>query len=169
MIQAWTNYNSGAGRRRVRDYGNARPDESVEEVADPPEQRERDVERGTKNPAAQLQSGNAGGSVSRNRGLCRETSAHSFHEVQLEHTRWQASWLMADSDASPPSHPRQRGQWLEPGLNVNLDWRASRQLQWRDRTGFSPDFLFSSPQSRGRAVERTTCGGSQIQLLTAPP
>jgi len=32
-------------------------------------------------------------------------SAHSFHEVQLEHTRWQASWLMADSDAPPPSHP----------------------------------------------------------------
>ena len=96
-------------------------------------------------------------------------SAHSFHEVQLEHTRWQASWLMADSDAPPPSHPPERGQWLEPGLKVNLDWRASRQLQWRDRTGFSPDFLFSSPQSRGRAVERTTCGGSQIQLLTAPP
>ena len=39
-------------------------------------------------------------------------SAHSFHEVQLEHARWQASWLMADSDATPPSHPLAAGSGL---------------------------------------------------------
>ena len=42
-------------------------------------------------------------------------SAHSFHEAQLDHTRRQASWLMADSDAPPPSHPPDNGQWQEPG------------------------------------------------------
>ena len=33
-------------------------------------------------------------------------------EVQLDHTRWQASWLMADSDAPPPSHsPEASSGW----------------------------------------------------------
>ena len=71
-----------------------------------------------KNPAALAQSGYGGGPIfRRNHGLCGDTSAHSFHEAQLDHTRRQASWLMADNDAPPPSHPSENGQWQEPGTD----------------------------------------------------
>ena len=80
-----------------------------------------------------------------------DRSAHSFHEVQLEHTRGQASWLMAASDASPPSHPPCAGSGFQTHPR-DAQGKASRQLQWRDRTGFSPDFLFSPflPQKSNR-------------------
>ena len=49
---------------------------------------------------------------------------------------------MADSDAPPPSRPGQ-GSGLALASDTDASGRASRQLQWRDRTGFTPDFLFS--------------------------
>ena len=65
-----------------------------------------------KNPTALLRSGNgAYGWSPVVFWKCRQ-SAHSFHEVQLEYTRWQASWLMADSDVPPPSHPPAAGSGL---------------------------------------------------------
>ena len=54
----------------------------------------------------------------------------------------QASWLMADSDASPPSRPHQGSGCLN-GIPQDAAGKASRQLQWRDRTGFAPDFLLA--------------------------
>ena len=69
---------------------------------------------------------------------------HSFREVQPESTwgRLPGSWLIATA-LHLPIRMGQTVVFASIPLLRDADGRASRQLQWRDRTGFAPDFLLS--------------------------
>ena len=161
-------YNSGDGRRPSRalpsgDFGNARPGGSVEEVTGPPEQRKKKVSSGLstrqKNPTAGLQSGNDGGPVFEETSACagiRPPTRSTKCSWDTPAGRPPGLWLLATLLRLPIRIYADSGS--NRGLRVNPLWRASRQLQWRDRTGFTPDFLFSSPRPRSRGSERATCG-----------
>ena len=138
-------------RRRQGKSSNARPGEPEEEDAGPPEQRGMwDLSskgEQNKNPAALLQSGEIALVSLGNSGLYPEICPLVPRSAARERPR-QASWLMAHDDVPPPSHPRgadSGSQFASHRSKIVTDanGRTSRQLQWRDRTGFTPDFLFS--------------------------
>ena len=124
---------------------------SEEEVTFPPERRrgmQSSLRQQRKTRLETSQSGklsklSGGNRLAHSRITTKGSPASAHSSAQCSQNVPAAGLLAYGYERRSSAFPPNLGSGLFVSVLANTDRRAPHQLQWRDRTGFTPDFLFS--------------------------